>query len=380
MLFSSIPGLGETKQKLIQAIKNDHLAHALLFHGPEGSANLGMALALATYVNCENPGDEDACGQCPSCQRMGKLIHPDLGFTFPVPGNLISDGDEPNKKKVDILSPWRTFVQNQPYGTVQDWNYHAAFDNKQLNISKAAAKMIIKTLSLKSFEGGYKTMLIWSPEYMHVAAANAILKVLEEPPEKTLFLMVTHQPEKLLTTILSRTQKVLIRAFRDDEIKEHLIQTGISSAEAAAQIAPIADGNMREAYHLADQVVDENTARFRDWMRICFTVDLNEILALSDAFAGSDKEAQKALFLTGLTVLRESLLKRSQLDDLMRTPITDRSFIDNFSLKAMTENKILAIYELLNDAHYHLERNASAKIIMTDLSFSVAKVLRNKNL
>lgn len=379
MLFSSIPGLTETKEKLIKAIQNNHLAHALLFHGPEGSANLTMALALATYVNCKNPGATDACGQCDSCLKMAKLIHPDVGFTFPVPGSLMGDGED-NKKKVDILSPWRTFVINQPYGNLPDWNYHNSFDNKQLNISKNAAKQIIQTLSLKSFEGGYKIMLIWFPEYMHVNAANAILKILEEPPEKTLFLMITHQPDRLLTTILSRTQKILVRAFHDEEIKQHLISSNISTPEAAAQIAPLADGSMREAFQLADQVQDENTVKFRNWMRICFNLEINNILAMSDEFFSSDKEAQKALLLTGLTVLRESLLKRSQLDTLMRTSPSDREFIENFSLKAMTEGKIIKLYEALNTAYYHLERNASPKIIFTDLSLGVARVLRNKSL
>lgn len=378
MLFSSIPGLGEIKEKLVKAIRTNHLAHALLFHGPEGSANLTMALALATYVNCHNPGEEDACGQCDSCQKMAKLIHPDVGYTFPVPGNLVSDDE--NKKKVDILSPWRVFVLNQPYGNLPDWSYHNGFDGKQLNISKNAAKQIIKTLSLKSFEGGYKIMLIWFPEFMHVTAANAILKILEEPPEKTLFLMVSHQPDKLLTTILSRTQKVLVRAFHDDEVKQHLIHSGISTQEAAAQIAPLADGSMREAYQLADQVQDENTVKFRDWMRFCFQLEINNILAMSDEFSAADKEAQKALFLTGLTVLRESLLKRSQLDQLMRTSPSDREFIENFSLKALTEEKIIRLYDALNEAYYHLERNASAKIIFTDLSLGIARVLRNKSL
>ena len=378
MLFSSIPGLGETKEKLIKAIQNNHLAHALLFHGPVGSANLTMALALATYVNCHNPGEGDACGQCDSCQKMAKLIHPDVGYTFPVPGNLVSDDE--NKKSVDILSPWRTFVLNQPYGNLPDWNYHNGFEGKQLNISKNAAKQIIKTLSLKSFEGGYKIMLIWFPEYMHVTAANAILKILEEPPEKTLFLMVSHHPDKLLTTILSRTQKVLVRAFHDEEIKQHLIVSGISTKEAAAQIAPLADGSMREAYQLSDQVEDENTVKFRDWMRFCFQLEINNILAMSDEFSAADKEAQKALFLTGLTVLRESLLKRSQLDELMRSAPSDREFIGNFSLKVLTEEKIIRLYEALNEAYYHLERNASAKIIFTDLSLGAARVLRNKNL
>ncbi len=379
MLFSSIPGLQDTKQKLVQAIKNNHLAHALLFHGPEGSANLKMALALINYVNCESPGDQDACGQCASCQKVAKLIHPDLNFTFPVPGNLIKEDEDGGKgKKTDILGPWRKFVLQTPYGNLRDWIYFNGFEKKQLNISKGAAKQIIQTVSLKSFEGGYKTILIWMPELMHTAAANALLKVLEEPPAKTLFLMVSSQPEQLLTTILSRTQKVLVRAYSDEEIKDHLIAESLCSSEGAAQIAPLANGNMREAYRLADQVVDENTVKYRDWMRLCFSLDLDNIVSWSDHFQSMDKEAQKGLLLTGLNILRESLLKRSQLEDLMRTAPSDREFVENFSLNALTENKISQLYQLLNEAHYHLERNANAKILFADLSFNMARVLRKK--
>ncbi|GGZ33893.1 DNA polymerase III subunit delta [Echinicola pacifica] len=378
MLFSSIPGLTETKDRLVTAIKNNHLAHALLFHGPEGSANLKMALALATYVNCANPGENDSCGTCSSCQKMAKLVHPDLSFTFPLPGSMIKEEDGDKAKKGDILVPWRDFVINKPYANLQDWIYHNGFEKKQLNISKAAAKQIIQTLSLKSFEGGYKTILVWMPEFLNSSAANALLKVLEEPPEKTLFLMVANQPEQLLTTILSRTQKVLVRAFTDTEIEEHLVAQGLSSPAAAQQIAPLADGNMRDAYRLMDQVVDENTAKFRDWMRICFTLDINKVTQWADQYQLQDKEGQKALLLTGLNILRESLLKRSQLEELMRSSPSDRDFVENFSTKALTENKITDLYKLLNDAHYHLERNASAKILFANLSFNMARVLRRK--
>ncbi len=378
MLFSSIPGLDETKEKLVQAIQKNHLAHALLFHGPEGSANLLTALAVATYVNCENRGESDACGQCGSCQKMKKLIHPDLSFTFPLPGSLMKEDDEDKGKKVDILSPWRNFVLQFPYGNLQDWIYHNGFEKKQLNISKAAAKQIIRTVSLKSFEGGYKIILIWMPELLHTAAANALLKVLEEPPEKTLFLMVSTQPEKLLTTILSRTQKVLVRAYSDEEVKNNLIAEGLCSQEGARHIAPLANGNMREAYRLAEQVVDENTAKFGNWMRCCYSLSIESIVSLSDNFHTTDKEAQKGLLLTGLNILRECLLQRSQLEDLMRTPPEDKDFIKKFSLNALTENKIMHMYRLLNEAHYHLERNANAKIIFADLSFNLARVIRKK--
>ncbi|WP_194776655.1 DNA polymerase III subunit [Pararhodonellum marinum] len=378
MLFSSIPGLEETKSRLIQAVKNNHLAHALLFHGPEGAPNLTMALALATFLNCENPEPEDACGKCASCQKMGKLIHPDLNFCFPVPGAANEAEKEGAGKKTDVLSSWRDFVLSSPYSNVHDWIYHNGFEKKQLNISKGAARSIIQALSLKSFEGGFKIVLIWNPEYLNIAAANTLLKILEEPPEKTLFFMVCSQPEQLLTTILSRTQKVLIRAFTDQEIKDHIVEGGLCTAQAADQIAPLADGNLREAYRLIEQVVDENTAKFRDWMRNCFGLEIVQIIADADGFQAKDKEGQKALLLTGLNVLRESLLKRSQLDQLMRTPASDRMFVSDFALKAMTETKLFDLYQLLNEAHYHLERNANAKILFTDLSFSIAKVLRRK--
>lgn len=378
MLFSSIPGLAEIKEKLIMAISNNHLAHALLLYGPEGSANLKIALALATYINCGNQGEDDACGKCSSCQKMAKLIHPDVNFTFPVPSNLIKEDDkEEDSKSNNILIPWRLFAIQTPYGNLQDWISHNGF-SKQLNISKAAAKNIIKTLSLKSFEGGYKIILIWSPEFMHPSAANALLKVLEEPPEKTLFLLVTHQPDQLLNTILSRTQKLLVRGFTDMEIKSHLISDGKCRNEAAQQIAPLADGNMREAYRLVEQVLDENTSKFRDWMRICYNLDINSIISLVDDLSGQDKEAQKALLLTGLNTLRECLLNKSQLDNLMRTASSDRKFIEDFGKNVLTEEKIVFLYKMLNDAHYHLERNASAKILFADLSFKVARVLRKK--
>ncbi|MCH7399345.1 hypothetical protein MM236_15190 [Belliella sp. DSM 107340] len=377
MLFSSIPGLSEVKERIIQAVQNNHLAHALLFHGPEGSANLQMSLALCTYLHCENPSESDACGQCPSCHKMEKLIHPDMNFVVPAPGEEKDDDDK--KKKVDFIASFRNFALTTGYGNISDWIYHNNIDKKQLNISRGTARNILKTISLKSFEGGYKIMLIWGAEYMNTQAANSLLKVLEEPPEKTLFLLLTTQPEQLLTTILSRTQKVMIRSFTDEEIKEHLVLEGMCSKEAAEQIAPLADGNMREAYRLVDQVQDENTAQIRDWYRLCFTLKIGEILRLAEDFAQKDKEAQKSLLLSGLNVLREVILSKSQLPGLMRSVPQDRSFIENLGLHVLDEEKISNMYKRMNQAHYHLERNASAKILFTDLSFQLARIMRKKS-
>src|SRR5690606_5416670 len=250
---------------------------------------------------------------------------------------------------------------------------------RQLNISRNAARNIVQTVSLQSSERGYKIIFIWCPELMHSTAANALLKVLEEPPANTLFLLVAYQPDQLLNTILSRTQKVLVRGFTDEEIRTHLQEGGFCGKEAAMQIAPLADGSMREAYRLVDQVVDENTTKFRDWMRMCYNLDINAIVSQVEVFAGQDKETQKVLFLTGLNTLRESLLNKSQLDHLMRTAPSDRKFIEDFGKNVLTEEKIMALYQLLNDSHYHLERNANVKILFADVSFNAARILRKKN-
>jgi DNA polymerase III subunit delta' len=377
MLFSSIPGLEEVKQKIIQAVKNNHLAHALLFHGPEGSPNLSMALSLATYLHCQQPQEADACGTCPSCQKMEKLVHPDTNYAIPVPGDSKEKEDEKEDvKKVDYVASFRSFAINTPYGNPTDWVHHNNIEKKQLNISKYAAKQIIKTLSLKSFEGGYKIMLIWAPEFMNVQSANALLKIIEEPPANTYFLLVTSQPEQLLTTIMSRTQKIMVRRFTDLEVKTHLVQEGFCSASTAEQIAPLADGNMRRAYQLVDEVVDENTHLIRDWYRNCFTCNVTQILEDVEQFAGKDKETQKSLLLTGLNVLREVLLDKSQLTVLMRSVDEDRGFIHNLGSKVLNEAKIFSMYQMINSSFYHLERNANAKILFTDLSFKLYRIMR----
>ena len=380
MQFADIPGLPETKEKLINAVKFNHLAHALLFHGPEGSANLTLALALSTFLYCENRTETDSCGTCSSCQRMKKLVMPDLNFAFPVIAKQKEDdkGEDDDEEKTDVLTNWRKFVTAQPYGNVHDFIYFNGFEKKQLNISKASARKMIQALSLMSFEGGYKIMLIWAPEFLHPSAANALLKIIEEPPAKTIFMLVTSQADQLLTTILSRTQKIQVRAFSDQEIKTHLVSAGLCDTKAAEQIAMLADGNLREAYRMIDQVEDKQVTQIRDWFRLCATKNLKEIFEEADKFHKYDKEAQKSLLLTGLNVTREILLKNFDLDQLLRTTEEDRRFIENISKKVLNEDHAVKLYESFNQAHYHLERNGNAKMIFTDLSMDILVMMSKK--
>lgn len=379
MQFADIPGLSETKEKLINAVKFNHLAHALLFHGPEGSASLTLALGLVTYLYCENRSETDSCGQCASCQRMSRLVMPDLNFAFPVVSKTKEEEKEEDEDdKVDVLTSWRKFASEFPYGNVHDYIYFNGFEKKQLNISKSAARKIIQALSLMSFEGGYKIMLIWAPEFLHPAAANALLKIIEEPPAKTLFILVTSQADQLLTTILSRTQKILVRSFSDEEIRDHLVEKGLCDSKASEQIAMLADGNLREAYRLVNQVEDKQVTQIRNWFRLCASKNLKEIFEEADRFHKSDREAQKSLLLTGLNVTREIMLKNFDLDVLLRTTEEDRKFIDNISKKVLNEDHVLDLYKAFNEAHYHIERNGNAKMIFTDLSLGVLLMMSKK--
>lgn len=381
MRFAEIPGLPETKEKLINSVKNNHLAHALLFHGPEGSATLPMALSLATYLYCDNPGETDSCGVCSPCQRMQKLILPDLNFAFPkiTKSKSAEESEKEEDDKVDLLANWRVFATDHPYGNIHDYIYFNGFEKKQLNISKNSARKIIQALSLKSFEGGFKIMLIWGVEYLHSTAANALLKILEEPPEKTIFMLITSDSEKLLTTILSRTQKVMIRAFTDEELKNHLMTTAGMDDAGAEQVAILADGSMREALRLQDNTQDEQIAKIRLWFLACYQKSLKEIFAMAEAFGKADKEAQKSLLMSGIHVLREILLKNLSVDQLMRTRNDDRGFVDKISGTILKTDHIESLFEGFNQAHYHLERNGNAKLIYTDLSMDILLLMARKS-
>ena len=285
MLFNEIIGQAETKQMLLRAVQTNHLAHALLFDGPTGSANLALALALAQYVNCEDKGDQDACGRCASCIKMQKLVHPDLHMVFPV-ANLAK-----GKTSEAYLTDWRKFLLEQPYRTLPEWLENVGADNKQGNISAEEARNILQKLSLKSYEGAYKIMLIWLPELMNVTSANALLKVLEEPPAQTLFLLVTNQSDKLLITILSRTQRVAVRAFTDEEVATYLRQYMNRDETTARRIAYLADGDLSVALQLCRNESEQGSEAdrhtwFADWMRTCYRQDIITLVKQSDQFDG----------------------------------------------------------------------------------------------
>ena len=379
MQFSEIIGHDETKQLLLRAVQTNHLAHALLFDGPPGSANLALALALAQYVNCEDRLDSDACGRCASCVKMQKLVHPDLHLVFPV-ANLGK-----GKTSETYLADWRRFLLEQPYRTLSEWLETMGGDNKQGNISAEEARSILQKLSLKSYEGAYKIMLIWLPELMNAASANALLKVLEEPPGQTLFLLVTNQSDKLLTTILSRTQRIRVRAFSDEEVATYLRQHLNFDETTARRVAYLADGDLAIAHQLSRQEInrdggDAATDRhtwFVEWMRDCYKQDLTKLVRQADQFDGLSKEKQKALLDYSIRLYRDLFLWQQGAGTLLRLPDDEMAFVKNFA-KVLTTPHIERIVADLNEAAYHLERNARAKMIMLDMSLTFSRLIKTK--
>ena len=373
MKFSDITGYEALKKKLIQSVLLDQIAHAQLFLGAEGGPNLALALAYTSFINCKNRKEEDSCGECESCRKNEKLIHPDVHFAFPVSATR----KVPAKDAISLrfLTEWRNFVIQDPYNSASGWNNYFGGEDKQLNISKQESREIIKSLSLKPFEGFFKIMIIWLPEYMHPAAANALLKILEEPPTNTLFLLVSNDETRLLTTILSRTRIIQVRPFSDEEIKDLLIRQHFIEEEKASQISHLVDGNINEALRLAREVEDDSHGMFRDWMRLCYMGDLVELTNWTEKFNAMNKIAKQTLFQYGLSMMRESLIASNNDMSLSRLMGEELEFVKKFS-QILTLESIEHISKIFNEAYYHLERNAHSKILFLSVSLQVYEIFQ----
>ena len=373
MRFADIPGFEEIKKQLANAVQKNHVAHAQLFYGMEGSPNLALALAYIAFINCEQPTETDSCGQCSSCSKIDKLVHPDINFVFPVAPTAKIKGKDAISS--NYLKEWRAFALENPYGTSSDWLEYYGFENKQGNISKEESRQIVKSLSLKAFEAKYKVMLIWLPEFLHSAAANAILKILEEPPERTIFLLVTHHYDQLLTTITSRSQLVTIRRFYDEELADLLVKLEHLDLPQAQKIARLADGNMAEACRLVKEGDEGQGDIFGAWMRSCWSMKYQELLDKANDFAGLSRVAQKATFQYFLAMLRDALIAGFN-EDLLRVKEEEKQFVFNFS-NAVNPEKLEIMVREINTGIYHLERNANPKILFLDISLKIMQVLKS---
>ncbi len=365
MRFSEITGLEDQKETLRASVKKNHIAHAQLFHGPEGSGNLALPLAFGTYVNCENPSEEDSCGRCASCVKMDKLIHPDASFIFPTAGG----------KKVlseTFMAEWRSFVLEHPYGNSTDWLEKIGI--KQGNIPVEEARKLIQNLSLKAFEAKFKLVYIWLPEFLNSATANAILKVLEEPPANTLFLLVCNHSDTLLTTIISRTQRFAVPKFSEDDVAQFLIKQG-TGPERAKEIALLANGNLQQALVISHARNENQHDWFAQWMRYCYGFNVSELIPLADEFDSLTKEQQKQLLEYTLTIFRELFLTAAGSKNLVKLEQKPLEFVQKFS-KVFNVGNLPQITPLIDEAIFHIERNVRAKMVFLDVSLQLARLIK----
>lgn len=371
MRFSQIPGLEKEKSVLINSVKRNHVAHAQLFFGISGGGALPLALAYAQYVNCEHPQEHDSCGACPSCSKYEKFIHPDLNFIYPAVTTKEAGANDIKTEK--LIPQWRSFLLANPYSDYMDWMTTIGAENKQGNINVKESRAILKKVSLKAFEAKYKVVVIWMPELMNPQSANALLKVLEEPPENTLFLLISYDAEKLLPTIISRTQKFSVRQFNPDEVIDYLGKSN-PNQELVNQAAQLAGGSLNAGLKSLNHEGNDLFTFFRDWMRLCFQKNMEGILSQSDDFQKMGRENQKNLFHYGIEVLRNVALQLAGATFSIKLPQTERHFVEKFST-AVNIEKIEHFFALMDDAHYNIMRNANPKITFITLSIEFIKVI-----
>jgi DNA polymerase-3 subunit delta' len=373
MQFSQIVGLEDIKEHLIASVKNNHVAHAQMFLGKEGSANFALARAYSTYVNCENPSEVDSCGECPSCNSMANLVHPDLHFLYPD----ISAGTGKKKEghKAETLKEIRKGLVENPYLTLKKWGETIKSESKPIMIGVEEGRNMIKDMSLKSFGGNYRIVFVWLPELMNTPCANAILKILEEPPAKTLFLLMSNDIEKNLVTIRSRCQIVKVRAFKDEELLRLLKLDYQLDEEKLAEVVHLSDGSVSRARYLLEHSQNEHLDLFRDWLRFCFKQAFADVALQSELFQTLSKAHQKGFFRFGDQVLREVLVTQANQPALSRTPAGLKDFVTGLA-KVLTIDKISEINKLFDESVYHVDRNANARIVFMDTSFKVARILK----
>jgi DNA polymerase-3 subunit delta' len=374
MSFTSVIGQTAVKQQLTELVHGNRLSHALLFLGPEGSGALPLAIAFAQYIVCENPGERDACGICPACVKASQLVHPDIHFSYPVIPKKA--GDKP--VSTDYGAEWREFIGQYPYGNAYDWLQFIGAENKQGNITAQECNDIIHKLNLKSFESGYKILVMWMPEYLG-NEGNKLLKLIEEPPARTLFLLVAENESLILPTILSRTQLIKVPLPDTLEIEKALVEKAGLGAEQARQTAVLCEGNYHEALQLIRHAEDDWQGVLREWLNAILKNGPIAQVKWIDEISKSGRERQKQFLRYFNHLLEQAIRLRYIGGEGLPIPEGERDI-------ALRLNKIAdmgqqrAIIGELDRAAYYIERNAHAKMLFHALTIKIYHILANRKL
>jgi DNA polymerase-3 subunit delta' len=373
MQFKDVIGQEAIKQRLIQSVEEDRIPHAQLLAGPPGNGKLALALAFAQYINCHHKQNNDSCGVCSSCRKYAKLIHPDLHFTIPVIKTTAID--KPTSS--DYIIKWRPYFLENPYPQYEKWMEIIADENKQGAIYVDEARDLIRKLSSKAYEADYKVSIVWLPETMNITCANKILKILEEPPSNTVFLMVTEAEEKLLSTIRSRCQFIRVPKITDTDMESALANHPLLGSCNPSTVARLARGN----YFMALEIMQEDETRaynhqqFARMMRSGYSRKLEELLNWSEEMAGIGRVRQLGFMKYCGEFLRENFLINLKEPDLVYMDDTENAFSQKFS-PFINEKNVMHLFKEFEKSYRDISMNGNARLVFTDLSIKVSKLIR----
>lgn len=372
MRFNEIVGQNTIKQRFIQSVKENRIPHAQLLSGADGAGALPLALAYASYISCLDKGENDSCGQCSSCLKYQKLIHPDLLLTFPV----VNSSKYPKAVSDNYLVEFRTAFLSNPYLNLHQWIETIASDNKQGGIFEKESEEITRKLNLKSYESEYKIMIIWMVEKMNTIASNKLLKLLEEPPNQTIFFLIAENTESILTTILSRCQLIKVPLLKTEDIEDALLLKGFT-VDQAKNTALLSKGNYNEAIALINEKLENQVflEQFVKLMRLCYQVNMLELIPFSETLASLGRENQKEFLSYSLNLLRENFALNQKVPSIVSLNSDEKMFANKFHAFIHPGN-IEKLQIEFSKAYAHIESNANPKILFLDLALKISVYIR----
>lgn len=381
MNFSEVIGQDEVRQRLVQMVREDRVPHAMMFCGPHGCGKMAVAMAFASYLLGEGRQPEDGTEMLPESARhnveamLAKWSHPDLHFSYPVirPAGTAS---EHKMTSDDFGKEWKTMLAEGPYFTIDKWLGAMNAANQQAQIGVGESDSIIRKLSLKSSQGGYKICIIWLPERMNGECANKLLKILEEPPHRTVFMMVCEEPEKLLETIRSRTQRIDIKRIAVEDIARSLVERRLVDEDTAVRIARVADGSWIKAVEELDTGNENRTFldMFIMLMRLAYKRDIKSLKKWSEAVSGYGREKQKRMLAYFLRLVRENFMYNFRNPELVYMTRDEEDFARNFA-RFINEANVMELSELFGRAIRDIGQNANSKIVFFDIALNTIVML-----
>lgn len=372
MFFKDVIGQEGVKKRLITAVKEERISHALLFSGHEGTGKLAMALAYAQYISCQNRTETDSCGVCPSCHKYQKLMHPDLHFVFPI-------FNPPGKKSIcdDYLSQWREMIEENPYFNLGQWLKSIDAKNAQGTIYERESDSILKKLNLKSFESEYKIMIIWLPEKMHVNCSNKLLKVIEEPPNKTLFILITEDEEAVIGTIRSRAQLIKFPFIDNESIRNALYKISDVNEELIPDAVHLSNGNYLKALEYLTPGEEEEFyfQKFQEMMRYAYKREVIEQIKWAEEMAGLNRDKQKAFLNFALRLVREYFVLNMKQSSIVYLTKKEKEWGAKFA-PFINERNITQFFNEFELGIKHISMNGNQKIIFLDIALRMVRLIK----